>query len=61
MAMVSELSSLAKEVPGHMVHDECLWLGQVRVEIDHIDNDLEKPLDYIKAFKQMIKLKSKES
>ena len=53
--MTTELSKLAEKIPEHIVHSKCLWVGNVRVDINHIDNDLEKPLDYISAFKAMIK------
>lgn len=48
-----ELTMLAAKLPGYTVIQKCLWVGNERVEIDHIDNDLDKPLNYIKAFKQM--------
>ena len=57
---ISELSLLGRKLPGHLVCDKRLWLGMLHVDIDHIDNDLGKPLDYIKAFKMMIKLKEKK-
>jgi len=51
----SELSLLANKIPDHIVIEKCLWVGNVSVDINHIDNDLAKPLDYVSAFKKMIK------
>ncbi len=52
---MSELNELAKKMPNHIIHQKCLWNGNLRIEIDHIDNDLNKPLDYLTAFKKMYK------
>ena len=52
---MSELKELAAKLPGHIVCDKCLWMGDERVEVNHIDNDPLKPLDYISAFKRMVK------
>ena len=49
-----ELSDLAKKLPGHLVCGKRLWMGNVSVDIDHIDNDPYNPLDYVKAFRTMI-------
>ena len=49
-----KLDLLIKQVPNYRVMEKCLWSGDTRVEIDHIDNDLDKPLDYITAFEKMI-------
>ena len=48
------LNDYAKKLPNHLVIEKCLWVGNVSVDIDHIDNDLNKPLDYKKAFKTML-------
>ena len=52
---MSELKELAKKLPSHIVCEKALWVGRERVEINHIDNDLTKPLDYVNAFKIMLK------
>jgi hypothetical protein len=44
-----------KLLPEHIVIEKCLWVGSMNVDIDHIDNDLNKPLNYEKAFNQMVK------
>ncbi len=48
-------------VPNHLIIEKCLWFGrdddskrEMRIEINHIDNDLNKPLDYGEAFKKAI-------
>ena len=48
------LSKLAKKIPNHLVIDKILWVGDIKVEINHIDNDLSNPLDYANAFKKMV-------
>jgi len=48
------LNDYAKELPNHLIIEKCLWVGNISVDIDHIDNDLNKPLDYKKAFKKML-------
>lgn len=48
------LNELAKKIPNHLIIEKALWLGNIKVDINHIDNDLRKPLDYEKAFKKMI-------
>ncbi len=50
----SELAVLAEKIPDHIVIEKCLWVGNISVDIDHIDNDLNKPLDYLSAFKRMV-------
>lgn len=57
---MSELSELASKIPNHLVIEKCLWVGNVSVEINHIDNDLSGPLDYVEAFKKMIEKESKQ-
>ena len=52
--MENELELLAKKIPNHLIIEKCLWVGNVSVDINHIDNDLSKPLDYVRAFKKMI-------
>ncbi len=52
---MSELKELAAQIPEHLVIGKCLWVGNVSVDIDHVDNDLDKPLDYVTAFQRMIK------
>ncbi len=48
-------------VPNHLIIEKCLWFGkdndlkrEMRIEINHIDNDLSKPLNYEEAFKKAI-------
>lgn len=53
--MENKLDSLLDKIPNHLVIEKCLWVGHVSVDIDHIDNDLDKPLNYIAAFEKMIK------
>lgn len=54
------LNELAKKIPNHLIIEKALWVGDMRVCIDHIDNDLTKPLDYAKAFEKMIKITTGE-
>ena len=49
-----DLSYYAKKIPEHLIIEKCLWVGDVRVEIDHIGYDTSNPLDYKKAFKKML-------
>lgn len=56
----NELEYLLKKVPNHIVIEKCLWVGDIYVDIDHVDNDLNKPLDYTAAFKKML-IKLEES
>ena len=59
---MNKLSYYANKIPNHIVICKTLWVGNVSVDIDHIDNDLQKPLDYKSAFKKMLnKLKIKYS
>ncbi len=51
---MSKLSYYASKIPSHIVICKCLWVGNVSVDIDHIDHDLQKPLDYESAFKKML-------
>ena len=50
-----ELENIISKLPEYLVIQKCLWVGNERVEIDHIDNDLDKQLDYLGAFKKMAK------
>ena len=57
---MSDLSYYARKIPSHLIIEKCLWVGNVSVEIDHIDNSLKNQLDYEAAFKKMLdKLKIK--
>ena len=49
-----ELENLAKKLPDHLIIQKRLWVRGIYVDIEHVDNDLDKPLDYISAFKKMI-------
>jgi hypothetical protein len=51
---MTELEILAKQIPNHIIIEKCLWAGNVSVDINHVDNDPSKPLDYVRAFKEMI-------
>jgi len=54
--MSENLSELIKQMPkDYYVCQKVLWAGDIRVEIDHIENDLSNPLDYEKAFRTMLK------
>jgi len=50
-----------EEFPDHLIIEKCLWVGNVSVEINHIDNDLNRPLDYEEAFKKMKSKLTEES
>ena len=51
---MGELKDLAAKLPEHLVIQKRLWVGNTFVDIDHVDNDLDKPLDYVTAFQKMI-------
>ncbi len=53
IGMNSELQILADKMPTHIVIEKRLWVGDTAVDINHVDNDLTKPLDYLSAFKKM--------
>lgn len=43
-----------KNLPkSYYICQKVLWCGKIRIEIDHIDHDIDKPLDYEKAVKKM--------
>ena len=42
-----------EKFPDYLIIEKCLWYGDRRIEINHIDNDLEKPLDYDEAFRKL--------
>ena len=50
-----------EEFPDHLIIEKYLWVGNVSVEINHIDNDLNRPLDYEEAFKKMKSKLTEES
>jgi hypothetical protein len=50
---MSELNRLAIKYKGHLIIEKCLWLGDIRIEINHIDNDLSKPLNFLSAFQKL--------
>jgi hypothetical protein len=50
------LEDLALRMPNHIVMAKRLWVGNISVDINHIDNDLNKPLNYIDAFKEMAEI-----
>jgi len=52
---MNKLDALIDKLPmSHYVCEKALWVGNICVGIDHIDNDLDKPLNYEKAFKDML-------
>lgn len=53
--MTDRLDELLAQVPNYLVIEKALWVGNVKVDINHKDNDLSKPLDFIDAFERMIK------
>ena len=38
---------------GFYIDHKCLWYRDKRIEINHIDNDLNKPLDYVNALAKL--------
>ena len=50
-----ELENIISKLPEHLVIQKCLWVGNDCIEINHIDNDVDKQLDYLGAFKKMAK------
>lgn len=40
--------------PQYYVCQKCLWCDDSRIEIDHLDNDLDKELDYRAAAIRML-------
>jgi hypothetical protein len=54
MTEQEELNLLAKKIPNHLVIEKCLWVGNLHQDIDHINNDLDNPLDYLSAFRKMV-------
>lgn len=58
----SGLSDLLCALPEkYYICEKKLWCGDIGVDIDHIDNDLNKPLDYKKAAFKMLKRLEKKS
>ena len=51
---MSKLEKYIRKLPNHLVVEKCLWVGNVSVDIDHIDYDCYKPLDLESAFKKMV-------
>ncbi len=39
---------------GYYVCQKCLWCGDKGIEINHINNDIDKPLDYANAMAKMV-------
>lgn len=58
---MTELEILTEKYPGHYINQKCLWLGDVRVEIDHTEYSLDSPLDYLKAFKRLDSIMSEKA
>lgn len=57
VSMIGELEELVKKLPSNYYFcEKALWCGDNVVDVDHIDNDLNKPLDYVGAVNKMIKL-----
>lgn len=52
---MSKLKELINKLPPHLVIEKALWIGDVKIDINHIDNNLNKPLNYIDAFERMSK------
>ena len=52
---LQELIRKVDKVKRHLVIDKCLWVGNYHVHIDHVGYDLDKPLNYIEAFRKMAK------
>lgn len=52
---MSRLKELINKLPPHLVIEKALWIGDVKIDINHVDNDLNKPLNYIDAFERMSK------
>jgi len=50
---MTEIEYYISKIPNHLVIEKCLWVNDVFVDIDHTDNDLDKPLDYLSAFRKM--------
>lgn len=53
--MNDKLRELIEKYPNHLVIEKALWVGDVKVDINHINNDLSQPLDLFEAFERMEK------
>ena len=52
----SELSDLLSRLPAnYYICQKNLWCGNINVEINHVDNDLNKELDIQEAVLKMLK------
>jgi hypothetical protein len=60
--MALSIEELFKKLPKeYYVCQKCLWCGDNRVDIGHIDNDLDKPLHYRAAAIKMLEKLEQES
>jgi hypothetical protein len=55
---MTELDELVQKFPEHIIIEKCLWNGNIRIVIDHVDNDINNPLDYVEAFRKLDKIVS---
>lgn len=62
MNAVNRLNDLTNKLKlqDYLVIEKALWVGNVEVDINHIDNDLSKRLNYEEAFEKMILKLNKE-
>ena len=50
----TEAELLDKLPQGYYICEKNLWYKGKNIEIDHIDNDLNKPLNYVDAFAKLL-------
>ena len=56
MSDKTKLRELFDRLPKYSyVCQKCLWSGDMHVDINHYDNDLDKPLDYEEAILKMLR------
>lgn len=56
MTIQTKKDNIFDELPKEAyICQKALWYKDIRICIDHIDNDLDKPLDYHKAAKALLR------
>ena len=53
---MNELDELANKFHDHLIIGKCLHYGNIHIELDHIDNDFDNQLDYLKGFRELEKI-----
>jgi hypothetical protein len=59
---MKKLESIIKDMPdGCYICQKKMWCGDIGIDIEHMNNDIDQPLNYAKAIRDMVRAKQDDT